>query len=128
MQQPTADTVVVTMTGVAVAYCGPHGASASMTFDLDQCFEVVFENPKVKKAKLTMEARVIGLLRSHCKGGSASFSDACAAVNCRPGGARRTVPAAARVAGGENLSVNDHDGPVSAPVAAGKYTCTRRSR
>ena len=26
------------------------------------------------------------------------------------------------VAGGENLSLNDHDGPIEAPIAPGKYT------
>src|SRR5262245_5757143 len=43
VQQPSSDTVVVTMTGVAVAYgtclCG---SSASMSGELDQCFEVAF--------------------------------------------------------------------------------------
>jgi hypothetical protein len=121
VQQPSSDTFVITMTGVAVAYCGPHGASASMTFDLEQCFEVVFENPKVKKAKLTLEARVIGLLRSHCKGGSAAFTDACASVSSGTVAITTLCLEPHSVAGGQNLSVNDHDGPVSVPVGAGKH-------
>src|SRR5690349_16124693 len=67
VQQPSPDTVVITMTGVAVATGGPHGSSAALNFDLEQCFEIVFEKPEVKAAKLTMDARVVGLLRSHCK-------------------------------------------------------------
>ncbi len=51
-----------------------------MNFDLDQCFEINFDNPKLKKAKLTLEGRVIGLLRSHCKSDSAAYDQACAGV------------------------------------------------
>jgi hypothetical protein len=126
VQQPSSDTFVITMTGVAVAYCGPHGASASMTFDLEQCFEVVFENTKVKKAKLTMEARVIGLLRSHCKGGSAAFTDACATVSAGPAAIATLCLEPHSVAGGENLSVNDHDGPLSVAIGAGKHDYHQR--
>src|SRR5262249_2211481 len=68
--QPASDTVVITMTGVAVATGGPLCAGvAGMDFDLTQEFEVVFEKSDVKAAKLTLEARAIGLLRSHAKGG-----------------------------------------------------------
>lgn len=127
VQQPTADTFVITMTGVAVAYSAPcSGATASMTFDLDQCFDVVFENAKVKKAKLTMEARVIGLLRSHVKGGSASFSDAGAVVAAGPAVLATVTMQPHAVAGGENLSLNDHEGPVTATVGAGKHNYHQR--
>src|SRR5262245_32709422 len=67
--QPSPDTVVVTMTGVAVAGGHPcKGSAASMNFELTQGLEVSIDNPKVKKAKLIVEGRVIGLLRSECKG------------------------------------------------------------
>src|SRR5262245_50560542 len=67
--QPAPDTVVITMTGVAVAGAQPcKDSHAQLAFALDQCFDVVFEKPDVKKAKLTIEGRVIGLLRSHCGG------------------------------------------------------------
>src|SRR5262245_8128638 len=59
--QPAPDTLVITMSGVAVAYGSVCDASAAQNFDLDQAFEVSFDNPKLKKAKLTMEGRVIGL-------------------------------------------------------------------
>src|SRR5947209_7349005 len=58
--QPTPDVIVVTMTGVAVAGAHPCKDSvATMNFDLDQCFEIRFEDPKLKAVKLTLEARVI---------------------------------------------------------------------
>src|SRR5262245_40523114 len=55
--QPSPDTVVITMTGVAVAGGHPCKDSvAALNFDLEQCLEVRFEDPKLKKAKLTLEA------------------------------------------------------------------------
>lgn len=126
VQQPSPDTVIVTLTGVAVAYCGPHGALASMTFDVEQCFEVVFDNPKLKKAKMTLEARAIGVLRSHCKGGTAEFSNACATVTSGPNPVLSLCLEPHGVAGGDNLSVNDHDGPISSPVVAGNYNLCQK--
>jgi hypothetical protein len=123
VQQPTPDQLTITMTGVAVAYGWCQDASAAMNFDLEQCFEVSFDSPKVKRARITTEARVIGLLRSHCKGGSAGYSNACAGVVCGPASLLSLCVAPHGVAGGENLSVNDHDGPLTVPgVVAGKYT------
>jgi hypothetical protein len=122
VQQPSSDTIVVTVTGVAVAYGTCHGSTASMGADVEQCFEVAFDNPKVKKAKLTIEGRVVGLLRSHCKGGTAAFDHAVASVTCGPSPLLTlTVPPHA-VGGGENLSVNDREGPVTMQVMPGKFT------
>jgi hypothetical protein len=121
--QPAADTVVVTMTSVGVATgapCGP--GAAGMDFDLDQGFEVVFEKSDVKAAKLTLEGRIIGLLRGGSRGGAAEETHGCATVTggqmalltlCLPDHA---------VTGCENLSLNDHAGPVTVSVSAGKYT------
>ncbi len=122
VQQPSPDTVVITTSGAAVATGGPHGSSAVLNFDLDQCFEVVFEKPEVKAAKLTLEGRVIGLLRSHCKGGTAAESGGCATVTCRATPVLSLCVPEHSVAGGEDLSINDHAGPVSHPIAAGVHT------
>src|SRR5262245_12910325 len=114
VQQPAPDTVVVTMTGAVVA-------ESSMHFDLEQCFEVSFDNPKFKKAKLTIEGRVIGLLRG-AKKGSASYSDACASVGIASEPIMNICVPPHAVDGCDNLAVNDHAGPLSVPIAAGKYT------
>jgi hypothetical protein len=112
---PAPDTVIITMSGAVVA-------NADMRFDVDQCFEVSFDDPKVKKAKLIVEGRVIGLLRGEPKG-SASFADACAHVTCGPVGLLSVCVPPHSVCGcGDNLSVNDHDGPKSVPVVPGTYT------
>ncbi|MGE3808754.1 MAG: hypothetical protein AB7K24_29160 [Gemmataceae bacterium] len=120
--QPSPDTVVITMTGVAVSYCSPRKAMASMDIDLCQDFEVSFASPKVKKAKLTMEGRVVGVLRSSPKGGCASYDNACASLTCGSAEIITLCVPPHTVCCGENLGVNDHDGPVSIPVSAGAYS------
>jgi hypothetical protein len=126
--QPTPDVLVVTMSGAAVAYGALRDAKASQAFDLEQCFELSFDNPKVKKGKLTMEGRVIGLLRSHCGPDSAGYDDACAAIGVGPVCALKLCVPPHSVGGKQNLSVNDHDGPVSVPVTAGKYALKQTFR
>ncbi len=120
--QPSPDTVVVTMTGVAVAVgtaCGP--GVAGMDFDLDQDFEVTFEKPEVKAARLTLEGRVIGLLRSHHRAGTAEATHGCACVRTDSAELLSLCLPDHLAARGENLSVNDREGPRSLPIPAGKY-------
>ncbi|MBY0523986.1 MAG: hypothetical protein K2R98_11340 [Gemmataceae bacterium] len=111
---PSADTVVVTMTGVAVS-------ESAMDFTLDQCFEVTIDNPKVKKIKLSIEGRVIGLLRGEKKG-CAEYSDACANISAGPAQIIALCVPPHKVCSCESLSVNDHDGPKTVPLTPGKYT------
>jgi hypothetical protein len=112
---PAPDTVVVTMSGAVVA-------NAEMKFDVDQCFEVSFDDPKLKRAKLVVEGRVIGLLRGETMG-AADYSDACAHIVCGPAGLLSVCVPPHGVCGKcDNLAVNDHDGPKTVPVVPGKYT------
>ncbi len=122
--QPSPDTVVITMTGVAVV--GPHpikNSTATLCFDLNQCFDVSFDSPKVKKAKLQLEGSVIGLLRSHTKGGgSAHFNNACGTVaNADTSLATVCIPSASAGCG-QNISLNAHEGPQKVSVMPGSYT------
>jgi hypothetical protein len=111
---PAPDTVVLTMSGAVVA-------NADMRFDIDQVFEVNFDDPKVKKAKLTVEGRVVGLLRGERRG-SAEYSEACASILATPTEIVTLCVPPHCASGRENLAVNDHDGPRTVPVLAGKYT------
>ena len=111
---PTPDIVIVTMTGVVVA-------NSEMRFDLEQCFEVSIDDPKVKKAKLIVEGRVLGLLRGETKG-CASYADACVHVNAGPAHLISVCVPPHSVCGCDSVAVNDHDGPKSVPVTPGKYT------
>jgi hypothetical protein len=120
--QPTPDTVIITMTGAAVAgkkIC----RGAAQDFELEQCFEIVCDKPLAKPAKLTLEGRVIGVLRSAKLTGSvAEESGACATVSAGTMEVATVCAPAHSVSGGENLSINDHAGPVCAPVGPGKFT------
>jgi hypothetical protein len=123
--QPAPDTLVVTMTGVAVAGGHPcQDSVARLDFDLTQGFEVVFEKKDVKRAKLTIEGRVIGLLRSHAKGSGSAEEGPATAVVSACGGSEVVALALPQhaVACGENLSINDRAEPVTVPIGAGKYT------
>lgn len=120
--QPAPDTLIVTMTGVAVA--GPHPvkeSSATLSFQLDQEFTVALENSKGKRAKLTLEGRVIGLLRSHKGGGEARQGPAHAAIAGADADILVLDVPSQCMTGGENLSINDRRGPHAALVVAGDY-------
>jgi hypothetical protein len=114
IQSPSADTVIITMSGAVVG-------NGSMHFDLEQCIEVSFDDPKVKKAKLTIEGRVIGLLRGEPKA-CAEYSEATATIAVGPVEVITVAVPPHSVCGCENLAVNDHDGPKTVPVTAGKYS------
>ena len=122
--QPAADTVVVTMTGVAVAGAHPCKDSvATLNFDLEQGLEISFEKPELKRAKISLEGRVVGLLRSHGKGGGAAEQQSGCATIASGSATLVTwnVPPHS-VAASENLSLNCREEPVSASVAAGKFS------
>jgi hypothetical protein len=120
--QPRDDTVIITLTGVTTA--GPHpfqSTAASLDFDMNQAFEIVFNDPKVTKARLTSEAHLIGLLRGDRYGGSASAGDGTAVVTSGGGPILGLAIEGHTVDCDANLAVNDHKGPDSVPVLPGDY-------
>ena len=120
--QPAPDTVIITMAGVAVAGANPCKDSvATLDFDLEQCLDIAIVDPKVKKAKVSLEARVIGLLRSQKKG-SAEQGKACASIGISSAEIVSLCVPPHHVCGGENQSINCREGPVEVPIAAGQYT------
>jgi hypothetical protein len=130
VSQPTPDTVIITMTGVAVA--GGHPCQDSMAaqdFDLEQCLEIGLDQSKAKTVKLTMETRIIGLLRSSCKGGGiAEESAACATIIGSDAVILTVCAPPHSVSQGDNLSINDHAGPVTATLVPGRYTLHQTMR
>jgi hypothetical protein len=123
VSQPAGDTLIVTMTGVAVA--GGHtfmDSLATQEFTLDQCFDIALDKPGSKDIKLTLEARVIGILRSHrLGGGTAEESGAATIASGSTAIATIAVPGHA-VSCGDNLSINDREGPLALQVAPGRLT------
>ena len=120
--QPREDTLIITMSGVVTA--GPHpvkGSSALMDFDLNQEFTIGIADPKVKKARLTIEAHVVGLLRGDRHGGSASVSTGAATVACGDVCILSLAIEGHTVSGDDNLAINDHKGPVSVAAPPGDF-------
>ena len=101
------------MSGVAVAYGGPIRSQQPCKPGVRsgvQQIEVSFDKPTVKAAKLTMEGRLIGFLRSH-KVGSA---DVCAPPRVWSGGtgaALQPCNAESRGRGCQSISINDKEAP-----------------
>jgi hypothetical protein len=124
VQQPTPDVVVITLTGVAVAGAHPVKDSiAQMAYEVCQEIEISFDDPKVKKAKLALEGRVIGLLRSHKSGGLAAISQATASVSSGHAEMLSIAAPTHTVNNGVSLSINDFVACQTMPVpAAGPYS------
>ena len=126
VQQPSPDTLVVTMAGAAVAHGGPRmPASAALDFLLTQGFEVSIDNPKIKNVKLSMEARVVGFLR--CSGTGSAEQSGSVGIGSASGQVLTVAVPPHSVSGCTSLGVNDKEGPVSASgIAAGKYCLTQQ--
>jgi hypothetical protein len=122
VSQPRDDTLIITMTGAVTA--GPHPCQTSsslMAFDLNQEFEIGFADPKLKSARLSVEAQLVGLLRGDKHGGSAGFCSAAVAVASLHDSLLSLALEEHAVTDDDNLAVNDHKGPVVVPVLPGKY-------
>ncbi len=123
VQQPAPDTLVISLTGAVVAGLHPlHNSSAEMCFDVAQTIEISFDDPKVKRARLSIEGRLIGLLRSSKGSGTAGVCDATATVS-GAGADLLTISAPNHsAADGVNLSINDLITCQTTPVSAGQLT------
>ncbi|MBX7105728.1 MAG: hypothetical protein K1X57_16720 [Gemmataceae bacterium] len=121
--QPSPDTLVVTMSGVAVA--GAHPAlhsTAAMCFELDQTFDVVFAQPGTR-GKLTIEGKTVGALRSHAHGGgSAQVGPGVATLLCGPSAIATLATTPHAVACGQNQTINDRTGPTVLLLSASRLT------
>lgn len=121
--QPSDDSMVVTMTAVAVAGGHPgKDSQAILRLDLEQCFEVTGDAKQCPRVALSLEGRVTGLLRSHRHGGgSAAITLAAASIACESGDIVQLSLPGHTVACGENLAVNDRQGPMRVEVGPGRY-------
>jgi hypothetical protein len=120
--QPREDTLIVSMTGVATAGPNPFKPNAAaIDFELDQAFSIGFSDPKLKNAKLTVEAQVIGLLRGDKDGGSATVSNCGVFIHRGPEQVLTLATDQHTVECDEHLAINDHKGPTSVLVPAGDY-------
>lgn len=127
VNQPSADTVVIKMSGAAVANGHPFKSShASINFELNQEFKVVFANSQESKnAKLYLDIKLIGLLRGgnkHGSCGTAGHSEIAVAVSAGPAilGSLSLPPL--KTVPGQNTAINCRKGPLEIPVSCGCFT------
>lgn len=121
--QAAPDTIVINMSGVAATGACACGTSrASLSFVLDQEFEVEFDPKGPGTGQIVLEARAYGQLRVDGKkgGGTASLDHAFADVSC--GESLVSVTLDPQMAAcGDGLAVTSVRGPVAAPISAGVY-------
>src|SRR5262245_22160950 len=116
--QPSADTLIVTLTGAVAAKGTPViGSHAELTTEVDQEFEVVFPNG-ARPARLTVEARLNGLLRSKGKG-VAELTGAAAGLSAGPETVATLSLGPRTASGQESLGVHIAEGPACVPVGPG---------
>ena len=124
----TPDVVTITMSGAVLAPGHPFkDSSASMTFDIDQEFKIIVNDPKqVKAPKLQVQAQIIGLLRSgeKCKHAqecrsSAVQGEACATIFCGTTSVGSLCLDSHGVGCRDKLSINCQKGPINLSVAPG---------
>lgn len=126
--QAEPDTVVFTMTGAAATARVGLCSSAQFAFELEQCFEIAVADPKIQKVRLSLTSQVIGVLRSKsCSAcGHAGVAEICTpahvAVHSETMPVLNLTLPPRSVCCGENLSVNDREGPISVVIPPGRYT------
>jgi hypothetical protein len=126
--QPSPDTLVFTLTGAAAAKGMPVKAShAELTATLCQEFEVLFPGG-YKPARLTLEARANGLLRSKGKCGHAELTGATASVHNGEQELMQVSLPPRSVGGHEALAVHLAEGPANVFIGPGCLRLTANFR
>lgn len=132
--QPDPTTIVVTMSGLTATNADLVCTSAAYYhFELTQGFEVVFNSKRVQSAKLLLEGRVIGLLRSshNLRAGCLQLSKkspvaeteaAHAGVSCAAGEVVGVTLPARSVTACDSLSVYNRETACHTQVLPGCYT------
>jgi hypothetical protein len=127
VEQPEANTIVVTMAGSAVVGSGCHGSAAGITFDLEQDLEIVPTRKAARPPRVGMMAQVVGTLQVTDPG---MCGKACGNAEQGPGTACLAVAGTnllsvgvdpVAVSCGQYVAINHRGGPVEAVVAPGPY-------
>jgi hypothetical protein len=128
VEQPEPHTIVVTMGGSAVAGSDFHGSAAGLAFELEQELEVIPTRKGVRPPRIGMVGRVVGTLQVTDPGkcgkpcGAAEQGVATASLMVGESALLSVNVKPSAVACGQELAINNRNGPVEAPAAA---TCFR---
>jgi hypothetical protein len=131
VEEPEPNTVVVTMGGSAVVGSNFHESAAAMDFILEQDLDVVATRKGVRPPRIGLIGRVVGTLQvtepckcfgkpcgtaeqGHATSSLVAGDHALLSVNVKPSAA----------ACGQEVSVNNRDGPVECPAMVGCYRLT----
>ena len=130
VEQPEPNTIVVTMGGSAVVGSDCHESAAGIDFVLDQGLEIVPLRPGARPPRIGLVGRVVGTLQvtdpckcgKHCKPcGSAEQGPAVASLGSGDASLLALSVPPAAVSCGQELAINNRDGPVECPAAPGCY-------
>jgi hypothetical protein len=128
VEQPEPNTIVVTMGGSAVAGSDFHGSAAGITFELEQDLEIIPLRAGARPPRIGMMGRVVGTLQvtepCKCTGkpcGSAEQGPATACLSLGEASLLSITVKPTAVACGQEVSLNNRDGPVEATAAVGCY-------
>jgi hypothetical protein len=127
VEQPEPNTIVVTMTGAAVAGSEFHGSSAGITFELDQAFDILPTRKGLRPPRIALVGRVVGTLQvtdpgkhgKSCGFAEQSTGTACVELGDAPLLSIAVQPASAGP--GSPVSVNTKEGPVETVAVPGSY-------
>lgn len=128
VDQVELNTITVTMGGSAVVGSSCHGSAASMDFHLDQELEILALRKDARPPRIGMVARVVGTLlvtepccscSKACGSADQGAATACLAVGDAPLLSVAVQPSS--VCCGQELSINNRQGPVECQAVAGSY-------
>jgi hypothetical protein len=130
VEQPEPNTIVITMSGAAVAGSDCHGSSASLDFNLEQELDIIPTRAGVRPPRIGMVARVVGTLQVTDPG---KCGRACGTAEQGPAAACLALDGThllsvsvkpSSVACGQESSINHLNGPVESSAVAGSYCLT----
>jgi hypothetical protein len=132
VEQSEPNTIVVTMRGAAVAGSECRGGSASLDFNLQQDLDIIATRKGLRPPRIGMVGRVVGTLQVTDPNGCLRLAGCKSCGNADQGPAAATLstgetnlltlnlqPAAASC--GQELAINNREGPVEAQANVGSY-------
>ena len=127
VEQPEPHTIIVTMGGAAVAGSDFHSSAADMVFELEQDLDIIPIREGARPPRVGIVGRLVGTLQVTDPGkcgkpcGSAGQGPATACLTCGGTNLLSLSVKPSTVSCGQELSINNREGPFEAPAAVGHY-------
>jgi hypothetical protein len=130
VEQPEPNTIIVTMSGTAVAGSECRGSAAAIDFNLEQELDILAIRAGVRPPRVGMVGRVVGTLQVTDPGkcgkscGTAEQGPAAAYLSMREKNVLAVTVQPTSVICGQESSINHRNGPVETVTAVGSYRLT----